>query len=467
MPCDIGVVGLGVMGANLALNMERNGFHIAGYDLEAAKGQAFVAGPAAGRHVELAPSPDALMAMLKRPRRVLMMVPAGAAVDSAIAHLKPHLQPGDILIDGGNSWFLDTERRSKELAGGGFHFIGTGVSGGEQGALWGPAIMPGGQREAWDALAPILRAIAAKADDGEPCVEYMGPGGAGHYVKMVHNGIEYGDMQLIAEAYDLLSRGLRLPAKELSAIFEEWNTGDLRSYLIEITAEVLARTDPETGRPLVDLILDEAQQKGTGKWTSQHAFDIGAPIPTINAAVESRILSALKTERVHASRILHGPAPQYHGKKERLVDAVRAALYASKVTSYAQGFGLLKLASAEYKYDLRAGDIARIWRAGCIIRASLLGDIMAAYQRDAALPNLLLDDAFRQAVESRQGSWRFVVQVAVETGIPVPAMSASLAYFDAYRSERLPANLTQGQRDYFGAHTYRRVDKPGVFHTEW
>ena len=467
MQCDIGVVGLGVMGANLALNMERNGFHIAGYDLETAKGQAFVAGPAAGRHVELAPSPEGLMAMLKRPRRVLMMVPAGAAVDSAIAHLKPHLQPGDILIDGGNSWFLDTERRSKELAGGGFHYVGTGVSGGEQGALWGPAIMPGGQREAWEALAPILRAIAAKADDGEPCVDYMGPGGAGHYVKMVHNGIEYGDMQLIAEAYDLLSRGLKLPAKELSAIFEEWNAGDLRSYLVEITAEVLARTDPETGRPLVDLILDEAQQKGTGKWTSQHAFDIGAPIPTINAAVESRILSSLKTERVHASRILHGPSPHYHGRKERLVEAVRAALYASKVTSYAQGFGLLKLASAEYQYDLRAGDIARIWRAGCIIRASLLGDIMAAYQRDAALPNLLLDDAFRQAVESRQGSWRFVVQVAVEMGIPVPAMSASLAYFDAYRSERLPANLTQGQRDYFGAHTYRRVDKPGVFHTEW
>jgi 6-phosphogluconate dehydrogenase len=467
MQSDIGVVGLGVMGANLALNMERNGFHIAGYDLETAKGQAFVAGPAAGRRVELAPSPEALMAMLKRPRRVLMMVPAGAAVDSAIAHLKPHLQPGDILIDGGNTWFLDTERRSRELAADGFNYVGTGVSGGEQGALWGPAIMPGGQRDAWEAIAPILRAIAAKADDGEPCVDYMGPGAAGHYVKMVHKGIEYGDMQLIAEAYDLLSRALRLPARELSAIFQEWNAGDLRSYLVEITAEVLARTDPETGRPLVDLILDEAQQKGTGKWTSQHAFDIGAPIPTINAAVESRILSALKAERVHASRILRGPSPHYHGKRERLVDAVRAALYASKVTSYAQGFGLLRMASAEYKYDLQPANIARIWRAGCIIRASLLGDIMAAYQRDAALPNLLLDDAFRQAVETRQGSWRFVVQVAVEMGIPVPAMSASLAYFDAYRSERLPANLTQGQRDYFGAHTYRRLDKPGVFHTEW
>ncbi len=327
--------------------------------------------------------------------------------------------------------------------------------------------MPGGQPEAWEALAPVLRAIAAKADDGEPCVDYMGPGGAGHYVKMVHNGIEYGDMQLIAEAYDLLARALRLPARELSAIFQEWNAGDLRSYLIEITAEVLARTDPETGRPLVDLILDEAQQKGTGKWASQHAFDIGAPIPTINAAVESRILSALKDERVRASRILHGPSPHYHGRRERLVEAVRGALYASKVTSYAQGFGLLRMASAEYGYGLQAGSIARIWRAGCIIRASLLGDIMAAYQRDAALANLLLDDSFREAVESRQGSWRFVIQVAVEMGIPVPAMSASLAYFDAYRSERLPANLTQGQRDYFGAHTYRRLDKPGVFHTEW
>jgi 6-phosphogluconate dehydrogenase len=467
MQCDIGVVGLGVMGGNLALNMERNGFRIAGYDLDAGKAKAFVAGPAADRHVRLAESPGGLMAMLQKPRRVLMMVPAGPPVDSAIAHLQPHLEPGDILIDGGNSWFLDTERRSKDLAADGFHYIGTGVSGGEQGALWGPSIMPGGQREAWEALAPIFRAIAAKADDGEPCVGHMGPGGAGHYVKMVHNGIEYGDMQLIAETYDLLSRGLRLPARELSAIFQDWNTGDLKSYLVEITAEVLARTDPDTGRPLVDIILDEAQQKGTGKWASQHAFDIGAPIPTINAAVESRILSSLKTERVAASRVLHGPTPRYEGTREKLVDAARAALYASKITSYAQGFALLRLASAEYGYDLHLEGIARIWRAGCIIRASLLSDIMAAYHHDASLANLLLDDACRQAVESRQDAWRFVIRAAVEMGIPVPAMSASLAYYDAYRSERLPANLTQGQRDYFGAHTYRRVDKPGVFHTEW
>jgi 6-phosphogluconate dehydrogenase len=467
MQCDIGVVGLGVMGSNLALNMERNGFRIAGYDLSADKAQAFLKGPAAGKKVEVAQSPDGLMAILEKPRRVLLMVPAGEAVDSAIAHLRPHLEKGDILIDGGNSWFLDTERRSRDLAADGFNFIGTGVSGGEQGALWGPAIMPGGQREAWEALAPILKAIAARADDGEPCVGYMGPGGAGHYVKMVHNGIEYGDMQLIAEAYDILSRVLKLPAPAIGGIFAGWNGQELKSYLIEITAAVLAKSDADTGKPLVDVILDEAQQKGTGKWTSQNAFDIGAPIPTINAAVESRILSSLKAERVAAAKVLRGPEPRYEGNRDKLVDAVRAALYASKITSYAQGFGMLRQASAEYKYDLRLGGIARVWRAGCIIRATLLNDIMAAYQREASLVNLLLDAAFREAVESRQAAWRFVVQVAVEMGIPVPAMSASLAYFDAYRSERLPANLTQGQRDFFGAHTYRRVDKPGVFHTEW
>ncbi len=327
--------------------------------------------------------------------------------------------------------------------------------------------MPGGQVEAWEALAPILRAIAAKAEDGAPCVEYMGPGGAGHFVKMVHNGIEYGDMQLIAESYDLLSRGLGLTAKELHEVFDEWNQGELKSYLIEITAAVLAAVDPDTGRPLVDVILDEAQQKGTGKWMSQNALDVGAAIPTINAAVESRIISAMKTERVSASRVLRGPSGQYSGDRQRLIDGVRDALYASKITSYAQGLGLLRVASAEYKYDLKPGSIARIWRAGCIIRASLLGDIMSAFERDPALGNLLVDAAFRDAVDRRQASWRFVVQTAVGLGIPALALSSSLAYFDAYRSERLPANLTQAQRDYFGAHTYRRVDKPGVFHTEW
>ena len=467
MSCDIGVVGLGVMGSNLALNMERNGFRVAGYDLDGAKAKAWAGGPAAGKNVEVATSPGELMAMLKTPRRVLMMVPAGAPVDSAIDHLKGSLEGGDILIDGGNSFFLDTERRSKALAAEGFLFVGTGVSGGEEGALWGPSIMPGGQREAWEALAPILRAIAAKAGDGEPCVAYMGPGGAGHYVKMVHNGIEYGDMQLIAEVYDLLSRGLGMTAGEVAGVFTEWNGGELKSYLVEITAKVLAKVDGETGRPLVDLILDEAQQKGTGKWASQNALDIGAPIPTINAAVESRILSSLKSERVAASRVLSGPAARYGGRPERLVDACRDALHASKVTSYAQGLGLMAHASREYGFGLRMGDIAKIWRAGCIIRASLLDDIMAAYLRDPELVNLLLDGAFQDAIATRQASWRFFVQTAVGLGIPVLATSASLAYYDAYRSERLPANLTQAQRDFFGAHTYRRLDRPGTFHTDW
>jgi 6-phosphogluconate dehydrogenase len=467
MAHDIGVVGLGVMGANLALNMERNGFGIAGYDLAAAKTKAFVEGPAKGKRAIGVDSPEALMAALERPRRVLMMVPAGKAVDDAIAHLKPALEPGDILIDGGNSWFLDTERRSRALAAEGFNYIGTGVSGGEEGALWGPAIMPGGQREAYDALAPIFRAISAKAPDGEPCVDYMGPLGAGHYVKMVHNGIEYGDMQLIAEVYDLLHRGLGLTASELHQVFSEWNAGELKSYLIEITANIFTKTDPDTGGPVVDVILDEAAQKGTGKWTSQNALDVGAPIPTINAAVESRIVSSLKAERVAASKVLRGPSGKYTGNRQALIDAARAALYASKITSYAQGLALLRLASAEYKYDLRPASIAKVWRAGCIIRATLLGDIMAAFDRTPGLVNLLLDEAFRDAVEARQQQWRLVVQTAVGLGIPALALSASLAYFDAYRCERLPANLTQAQRDYFGAHTYRRTDKDGVFHTEW
>jgi 6-phosphogluconate dehydrogenase len=460
-------VGLGVMGSNLALNMERNGFRVAGYDLDPAKGQAFVTGAGAGKNLALANSPADLMAMLQKPRRILLMVPAGKAVDAAIAHLEGHLEAADILIDGGNSLFRDTERRNRELAAKGFNYIGTGVSGGEQGALWGPSIMPGGQFEAWEALAPILRAIAAKADDGAPCVEYMGPGGAGHFVKMVHNGIEYGDMQLIAETYDLLSRGLGLSAAELAGIFAEWNRGELKSYLIEITAEVLAKVDPDTGKPLVDVILDEAQQKGTGKWTSQTALDIGAPLPTIDAAVESRIISSLKPQRVAASRVLSGPPLSFTGDRQRLIDAARDALYASKITSYAQGLGLLRIASDEYHYALKPESIARIWRAGCIIRATLLSDIMAAYQRDPGLVNLLIDPTFAAAIQSRQTAWRFVVQTAVGLGIPMPATCASLAYFDAYRSERLPANLTQGQRDYFGAHTYRRVDKAGVFHTEW
>jgi 6-phosphogluconate dehydrogenase len=459
MTQKIGVVGLGVMGANLARNIESKGFPVAGFDLDAAKTKAFP--------LATATSPEQLMKMLERPRRVLVMVPAGKPVDSVIEHLRPHLERGDMLLDGGNSFFKDTDRRSDELASAGIHFLGVGVSGGEEGALLGPAIMPGGSRDAWEAVAPVLRAIAAKAEDGEPCVAYMGPRGAGHYVKMVHNGIEYGDMQLIAEIYDLLHRGAGLSAKEIASIFATWNDGELRSYLIEITALVLERVDAETGTPLVDLILDEAQQKGTGKWMSQNAFDVGTPIPTVNAAVEARLLSALKAERVAASKVLRGPSGSLEGDRAWLIDAARQALYASKITSYAQGMALLSQASKEYGYDIHPGEVAKIWRAGCIIRASLLSDVRAAFDRNAGLVNLMMDNAFSDALNSRQQAWRRVVQAAVGIGVPVPAIGASLAYYDAYRSARLPANVTQAQRDLFGAHTYRRVDRDGVFHTDW
>ncbi|HSM25113.1 MAG TPA: NADP-dependent phosphogluconate dehydrogenase, partial [Anaerolineaceae bacterium] len=408
-----------------------------------------------------------MIEVLEKPRRILMMVPAGKPVDAAIQQIKPHLEKGDILIDGGNSFFLDTERRANELEADGLNFVGAGVSGGEEGAKWGPAIMPGGQREAWDALSPIFYAIAAKADDGQPCVEYMGPRGAGHYVKMVHNGIEYADMQLIAEIYDILHRGLGLSNPELHDIFNRWNQGVLKSYLIEITADIFTKVDTESGKHVVDLILDEAKQKGTGKWTSQNALDLGAPIPTIHAALIGRTISALKTERVFASKILKGPEAKYTGDRQKLIEAAENALFASKITSYAQGMGLLKLASEEYQYNLKLDEIAKIWRAGCIIRASLLSEIMEAYQREPDLSNLMLDVYFHQAIESRQADLRFVVKTAVDMGIPVPALSGSLAYFDAYRTERLPANLTQAQRDYFGAHTYRRLDREGDFHTQW
>ncbi len=467
MDCRMGVVGLGVMGSSLARNIEGKGMPVAGYDLDPAKTRAFIAGPAKGKAIVGVDRPERLMEVLERPRRILIMVPAGHAVDSVIAHLRPHLQLGDILIDGGNSLFRHTDRRCEELAVSGFHFVGAGVSGGEEGALRGPSIMPGGPREAWEALAGIFRAIAAKAEDGEPCVDYMGPRGAGHYVKMVHNGIEYGDMQLIAEAYDVLHRGAGLSASELSAVFAEWNDGELRSYLIEITARILARIDEHTGRPLVDLIVDEAQQKGTGKWMSKTAVDAGAPVPTINAAVESRMLSAMKEERVAASEVLEGPAAGGTVDRGRLVTAARQALYASKITSYAQGMSMLRLASEEFGYGIDPGTVAKIWRAGCIIRASLLGDIRQAFARQPGLANLLLDEALGDAVASRQDGWRDFVRTAVGLGIPVPATSASLAYYDSYRTARLPANLTQAQRDYFGAHTYHRVDRAGVFHTNW
>ena len=468
MMYKIGVVGLGVMGANLARNIAGKGFPVAGYDLDAAKAQAFVAesnSPAIGS----ADAPARLIAVLERPRRILMMVPAGAPVDSVIAHLRPHLERDDILIDGGNSFFRDTDRRADELASAGFRFVGMGVSGGEEGALRGPSMMPGGPREAWEALAPILRAMAAKAEDGEPCVSYMGPRGAGHYVKMVHNGIEYGDMQLIAEVYDVLARAGGMSAREIADTFAEWNEGELKSYLVEITSRVLERVDSDTGKPLVDLILDEAQQKGTGKWMSQNAFDVGAAIPTVNAAVEARLLSALKSERVAASRVLAGPdgSGAQGSRRDELINATRQALYAAKIISYAQGMALLRLASHEYQYDIDLAEVAKIWRAGCIIRAALLSDVRAAFTRNPALVNLMVDDSFSRALATGQQALRDVVRAAVAAGIPVPALGSSLAYYDSYRTARLPANLTQGQRDFFGAHTYRRIDRDGIFHTDW
>lgn len=466
MKYRIGIVGLGVMGHNLALNMERNGFSVVGYDLDSAKTAAFLKGPAAGKNIIGVDSPQALMAVLEQPRRILIMVPAGSPVDSAIAQLKGHMEPGDILIDGGNSFFQDTERRNKELEKEGFNFIGTGVSGGEEGALWGPAIMPGGQPGAWAQVKDILEAISAKVD-GEPCVTYIGPRGAGHYVKMVHNGIEYGDMQLIAEAYDLLHRGLGLTNSQLHEVFSEWNRGELESYLIQITADIFARTDPESGTAVVDLILDEAQQKGTGKWASQNALDLGSPIPTINASVESRIISAYKEERVAASKVLKGPVVKNPGDPQTLIATVRDALYAAKICSYAQGFSLLRLASKEYGYNLNYAEIARIWRGGCIIRARFLNDVCAAFTRTPDLSNLMMDPEFTQTMNTHQAALRKVVAFAAETGIPALAFSSALAYYDAYRSSRLPANLTQAQRDYFGAHTYRRIDREGIFHTDW
>ncbi len=455
---SLGILGLGVMGRSLAQNFSRNGFEPIGYDVAPHLPPDF--------KIKAVSSLEELAKALTPPRIFFLMVPAGAPVDAAINSLKPYMEPGDLVIDGGNSYFADTERRVKELAEAGFQFIGTGVSGGETGALWGPSLMPGGSKDAWPLVQPMFEAISAKAEDGEPCVAWMGTGGAGHYVKMVHNGIEYGDMQLIAEVYDLLHRGAGISNAELAEIFTRWNTHELRSYLIEITGKILARTDEETGQPLVDLILDEAAQKGTGKWTSQTALDIGAPIPTINAAVESRLISALKAERVEAAKVL-GSAKKFTGDKAALIAACEQALYASKITSYAQGLSLLKMASQEYHWNINLAHIVPVWRAGCIIRASLLSDITNAYRNSPDLPNLLMDEAFTKAVLSREAAWREVVQTAVGLGIPMLATSASLAYFDAYRSAVLPANLTQAQRDYFGAHTYRRVDREGSFHTLW
>jgi len=466
MKQDLGLIGLAVMGQNLALNIERNEFSVAVYNRTASRTQEFVEKRTSGKNILPTYSIDEFVRSLGTPRKIMIMVKAGAPVDALIEQLKPYLQPGDLIIDGGNSFFEDTERRSKDLHGLGLLYIGMGISGGEYGALWGPSLMPGGQRKAYEMVEPILAAMAAKVD-GEPCVTYIGPGGAGHYVKMVHNGIEYGDMQLIGEAYDLLRRALGLSAAELHEVFTEWNRGELSSYLIEITADIFTKIDGETGKPLVEMILDVAEQKGTGKWVLQNALELGVPVPTIGAAVESRYLSTYKGNRVAASQILSGPSIQYQASPREFIEAVEAALYASKICSYAQGTALLQVASREYNYGLRLEEIARIWRGGCIIRARFLDKIRLAFERSPDLSNLWLDPEFAAAVKSQQDGWRFAVRTAVALGIPCSAISASLAYYDAYRSTRLPANLIQAQRDYFGAHTYKRVDKEGVFHIDW
>ncbi|WP_077624618.1 NADP-dependent phosphogluconate dehydrogenase [Sediminibacillus massiliensis] len=468
MAQQIGVIGLAVMGKNLALNLESRGNSVSVFNRSYEKTEDFLANEAKGKNFVGAKTIEEFVASLEKPRKILLMVKAGTATDATIESLKPHLDEGDILIDGGNTFYQDTIRRNKELAESGLHFIGTGVSGGEEGALNGPSIMPGGQKEAYDLVQPILDSISAKVD-GEPCSTYIGPDGAGHYVKMVHNGIEYGDMQLISEAYFILKNVLGLEAEELHEVFAEWNKGELDSYLIEITADIFTKKDDETGKPLVDVILDTAGQKGTGKWTSQSALDLGVPLPIITESVFARFISAMKEERVKASKVLTGPeqGAAFDGDKKELIEAIRKALYMSKICSYAQGFAQMRAASKEYDWNLRYGDIAMIFRGGCIIRAHFLQKIKEAYDRDPNLANLLLDEYFKEIVENYQSSLREVLAVAIKSGIPVPAFSSALAYYDSYRSEKLPANLLQAQRDYFGAHTYQRLDKEGIFHTEW
>jgi 6-phosphogluconate dehydrogenase len=458
------------MGANLALNLARNGFAPAVYNRSAERTEEFLANEAKDTGIIPAWSVTELMASLERPRRVLLMVRAGSAVDAVIEEFAPHLEQGDILIDGGNSFFQDTERRAHELADRGFHFVGMGVSGGEEGALWGPSLMPGGSAEAYGELEPMLTAIAATSDSGA-CVTHVGPGAAGHYVKMVHNGIEYGDMQLIAETYDVMRRALGLSAPEIAEIFERWNSGRLESFLIEITAQVLGFIDKDTGKPLVDVIADQAEQKGTGRWTSQNSFELGTPIPVIDAAVIARSLSSMRDKRVEASRVLSGPETAGNlpaiGDRDAIIDALEEALYFAKISSYAQGMALLQAASDQYHWKLDLSEIARIWKAGCIIRARLLDPIMHAFEGRKRLDNLLLDPFFTDAINGGQPAIRTVLHTALDHGIPTPALSWALNYVDSYRQEFLPANLIQGQRDFFGAHTYRRLDREGTFHTQW
>jgi len=469
MKYDIGLVGLAVMGENLVLNMERNGFRVAVFNRTVSKVDDFIGGRARGKAIKGCHSLDELIRSLAQPRKVMLMVKAGKAVDDFIELLIPYLEKGDIVIDGGNSYFPDSIRRTKYLEEQGLLFIGAGVSGGEEGALNGPSIMPGGSPAAWERVKPIFQKIAAQAPDGSPCCEWVGSDGAGHFVKMVHNGIEYGDMQMISEAYWILQQGLGLTTNQLQTIFQEWNRGELDSYLIQITAEIMGKADELTGQPLLDMILDAAGQKGTGRWTSQEALNLGVPAPTVVEAVMARAMSAVKAERLVAATQIQGPADRRSEDPASMIEKVRRALYASKICSYAQGFQLLRTAAREYHWDLHFGQLALLWRNGCIIRAHFLDKIKTAFDKKPDLANLLLDDYFKSVVESNQTAWREVVAFAVTNGLPVPAFSSALAYFDGYRSARLPANLLQALRDYFGAHTYERVDRPrGVFfHTDW
>lgn len=469
MQADIGVIGLAVMGENLILNMASKGFRVAAYNRTTQKVKEFVEGRAKGKSIVGAYSLEEFVGQLKSPRKVMLMVKAGGPVDATIEQLVPLLAPGDILIDGGNSHYADTNRRTRELAEKGLLFIGTGVSGGEEGALHGPSIMPGGNPAAWEHVKPIFQAIAAKVADGSPCCDWVGQDGAGHFVKMVHNGIEYGDMQMIAEAYSLLRQVAGLSNGEIAEIFAEWNQGELGSYLIEITADILTKKDQETGRDLVDVILDAAGQKGTGKWTSVTALDVGAPASTIAEAVFARLLSALKEERVEASRLFEAPRVAFAADKQAFTQQVRQALYASKICSYAQGYQLMRMAAQEFGWSLNYGGIALMWREGCIIRARFLENIKAAYDQHPDLANLLLDPYFTQIIQRSQAGWRQVVAAAALHGVWTPAFSSALAYFDGYRSATLSTNLVQAQRDYFGAHTYERTDKPRgqFFHTNW
>ena len=465
---DVGLIGLAVMGENLALNMESRGFRVAVFNRTTSRVDEFIQGRAKGKRFIGAHDLKEFVGSLQKPRKIVMLVKAGAAVDQLIDQLLPLLEPGDILIDGGNSLFTDTIRRTKRVEESGMLFVGSGVSGGEEGALKGPSLMPGGIAAAWPHIKPIFQAIAARTPDGEPCCDWMGENGAGHFVKMIHNGIEYGDIQLIGETYDVMKRVLGMSNAEMHDVFAEWNRAELDSYLIEITRDILGFVDKD-GEATVDKILDTAGQKGTGKWTVIEALDEGTPLTLIGEAVFARALSAAKQERVNASKQLKPVVSEFKGERKQLIDDLRQALYASKIISYAQGYQLMRAAAKTYQWNLNYGGIALVWRAGCIIRSAFLGDIKKAFERDSQLVNLLLDPFFRDAVSTRQAGWRRAIVAAVQSGIPVPCMGAALSYFDGYRAERLPANLLQAQRDFFGAHTYERIDQPRgqFFHTDW